>query len=403
LVGAGTFPGFWRGGGKDVMRDRGGARPQAGAQGPATDPRGSARTWFFGIALALAVAWALRQTIWITLPLAISFFVALAVWPICSRVQARLPKRLRFLGYVAAMATILLLLGLFFGAVWYAAQRIIADFHRYADDFRGLWTGVADWANGLGLPLSIPGPPAAGGNTAAGQPGGSDTALDPITGFAIGTLNSAWQTLSTIILIFFFVLLMLIEAPTWRAKLGGAFGSSRKEAWLDSIGAVAQRFRLYLVLRTAIGLVTGGLYWAWLSLLGVDFALLWGMLAFLLNFIPTLGSFIVFALASLFAMMQQDLGRALVAAGGLFVIEQAMGNVVEPRVQGRRLSISPLVVLVALLVWGWIWGVVGTLVAVPITVLMIIAFAHIPALRPVALLMSDAESMEGLGEATRSE
>ena len=383
------------------MRERGKTHPPTEAEGPATDPRGSVRTWFLGITLALAVAWALRQTIWITLPLAISFFVALAVWPICIRVQAALPKRLGFLGYVAAMATILVLLGLFFGAVWYAAHRIIADFPRYADEFRGLWGSVSGWANGLGLPVAVPGPPPEGGGAGAAEAGGSDTALDPVTGFALGTINSAWQIVSSIILIFFFVLLMLIEAPTWRAKLGSAFGSSRKEVWLDSVSAVAQRFRLYLVLRTVIGLVTGALYWGWLSLLGVDFALLWGLLAFLLNFIPTLGSFIVFGLASIFALLQQELQTALIAAAGLFVIEQVMGNVVEPRWQGRRLSISPLVVLVALLIWGWIWGVVGTLVAVPITVLIIIAFAHVPALRPVALMLSDAESMEGLGEATR--
>jgi AI-2 transport protein TqsA len=368
----------------------------------AGDARAAVRTWFIGIALALAVAWALRQTIWITLPLAISFFVALAVWPICRWVQARAPRRLGFLGYAAAMLVLLIVLALFFGAVWYVAQRIIAEFPRYADDFRRVWQGAADWANGLGLPISVPGPPSAGPAEDSAQAAG-DAALDPITGFALTTLNSAWQIFSTLVLIFFFVLLMLIEAPTWRAKLAGAFGSGTKEAWFHSVSAIAQRFRLYLVLRTVIGLVTGTLYWAWLWLLGVEFALLWGMLAFLLNFIPTLGSFIVFALASLFALMQQSLESALVAAGGLFVIEQAMGNVIEPRVQGRRLSISPLVVLVALLVWGWIWGVVGTLVAVPITVLMIIAFAHIPALRPLALLLSDAESMKGLGQATRPE
>jgi AI-2 transport protein TqsA len=369
--------------------------------GPAAGARSSVRTWFIGIALALALAWALRQTIWITLPLSISFFVALAVWPICRWVQERAPRRLGFLGHAAAMLVLLAVLVLFFGAVWYVAQRIIAEFPRYADDFQRAWRGAADWANGLGLPISVPGPPSEG--SAPDAAAGGDAALDPITGFALTTLNSAWQIFSTLVLIFFFVLLMLIEAHTWRAKLASAFGSGRKEAWLDSVSAIAQRFRLYLVLRTVIGLVTGALYWAWLLLLGVDFALLWGMLAFLLNFIPTLGSFIVFALASLFALTQQSLESALMAAAGLFVIEQVMGNVIEPRVQGRRLSISPLVVLVALLIWGWIWGVVGTLVAVPITVLMIIAFAHIPALRPLALLLSDAESMKGLGEATRPE
>ena len=383
------------------MPDRGAAERPSALRDPGGDRRAATRTWLIGIAVALALAWTLRQTIWITLPLAISFFVALGVWPICSWVQDRVPRRLGFLGYLAAMATLLILLALFFGAVWYVAQRVLSDFPRYADDFQRLWSALADWANGLGLPVSIPAPPSDGSLPGPDQAEGSG--LDPITGFALGTLNSAWQIVSALILIFFFVLLMLIEAPTWRAKLGSAFGSSRKEAWLDSVSAIAQRFRLYLLLRTVIGLITGALYGAWLALLGVDFALLWGMMAFLLNFIPTLGSFIVFALASVFALLQQDLRTALIAAAGLFVIEQVMGNVIEPRVQGRRLSISPLVVLVALLVWGWIWGVVGTLVAVPITVLMIIAFAHIPALRPLALLLSDADSMKGLGEATRPE
>jgi AI-2 transport protein TqsA len=110
---------------------------------------------------------------------------------------------------------------------------------------------------------------------------------------------------------------------------------------------------------------------------------------------------VVFALASLFAFMQQGLETGLIVAVGLLVFEQIMGNIIEPRVQGQRLSISPLVVLVSLLVWGWIWGITGTLLAVPLTVLMIIGFAHIRALRPLALLLSDADSMKGLGEATR--
>ena len=379
------------------MPVRGRAEPK-GAVGAAPDPRATVRTWLIGIAVSLAIAWTLRQTVWITLPLAVAFFVALGVWPICRWVQERMSARLKFLGYAAAMAVIVFVLLLFFAAIWYAAQRIIAEFPRYADDFRRLWEQVSDWAGGWGVPISLPG----SGQGEAGAPNnGAPSPSDPITGFALGIVNSAWQTLANLVLIFFFVLLMLIETPTWRAKLRSAFGPDREEAWLDSIAASAQRFRLYLILRTVIGIVTGALYWLWLTLMGVDFALLWGMLAFLLNYIPTFGSLVVFALASVFALIQRGPEIALVAASGLFLFEQAMGNVIEPRVQGQRLSISPLVVLVSLLVWGWIWGITGTLLAVPLTVLIIIVFAHIRALRPLALLLSDADSMKGLGEATR--
>ena len=380
------------------MPVRGRVEPKGAGGAPTTDPRATVRTWLIGIAVALAIAWTLRQTVWITLPLAVAFFIALGVWPVCRWVQERVPRRLGFLGHAAAMAVIVLLLSLFFAAIWYAAHRIVTEFPRYADDFHRLWEQASALADGWGLPVTLPGA-REGGEPAPAN--GGQPASDPVTGFALGIVNSAWRTLTNLVLIFFFVLLMLIEAPTWRAKLGGAFGPEREGAWLDSIAASAQRFRLYLILRTVIGIVTGALYWLWLTLWGVEFALLWGVLAYLLNYIPNFGSFVVFALASLFTFMQQGVETGLIVAVGLLVFEQAMGNVIEPRVQGQRLSISPLVVLVSLLVWGWIWGITGTLLAVPLTVLMIIAFAHIRALRPLALLLSDADSMKGLGEATR--
>ena len=123
-----------------------------------------------------------------------------------------------------------------------------------------------------------------------------------------------------------------------------------------------------------------------------------GLLALLLNFIPTVGSLIAGIFPVLFAFAQKDPGTALLVGGGLLVIEQVMGNFVDPKLLGERLSVSPLVILVSLLVWSWIWGIAGALIAVPMTVLLTVTFAQVPALRPVALFLSNERDLEGLEE-----
>ncbi len=136
----------------------------------------------------------------------------------------------------------------------------------------------------------------------------------------------------------------------------------------------------------------------WLSLFGIDFILVWGLLALLLNFIPTVGSLIAVISPVLFAFVQKDPGTAMLVAGGLLLIEQIMGNFVDPRLLGKKISVSPLMILVALLVWSWIWGVPGALIAVPMTILVVVTFAQIPALRPVALLLSNERDLADLAE-----
>ena len=164
----------------------------------------------------------------------------------------------------------------------------------------------------------------------------------------------------------------------------------------SSIGIIAVRLRRYLLARAILGLITALLYAAWLWIFSVDLLVVWALLAFLLNFIPTLGSLIAGALPVLYAFVQKDAGTALAVGAGIFVIEQVMGNYVDPRVQGRQVSLSSLVVLITLLVWGWMWGVAGAILAVPITIAAMIICAHIPRLRPFALMLSNAADMEGL-------
>ncbi len=155
------------------------------------------------------------------------------------------------------------------------------------------------------------------------------------------------------------------------------------------------------MVRTILGAITGTLYGLWTWAFGLEFAIVWGLLGFLLNYVPTLGSIVAGTLPVLFAFFTKDIGTALIIAAGLLVIEQVMGNFVDPRLQGKQLSLSPLVVLFSLLVWGWIWGIPGALLAVPLTVLITIVFAHAAGLRKIALVLSDETDMAGLDEHTK--
>ena len=187
-----------------------------------------------------------------------------------------------------------------------------------------------------------------------------------------------------------------VEAPTWRAKLAAVTRADHEVGWGRSVTAIAQRFRWYLVVRTVLGAITGTLYGLWTWAFGLEFALVWGLLGFLLNYIPTLGSIVAGALPIAFAFFTKDFGTALIIGAGLLVIEQVMGNFVDPRLQGKQLSLSPLVVLFSLLVWGWIWGVPGALLAVPLTVLITIVFTHLSGLRRIALMLSDERDLAAL-------
>ena len=170
-------------------------------------------------------------------------------------------------------------------------------------------------------------------------------------------------------------------------------------SWRDMSQAIGQKFRVYFFTRLALGSITGALYAAWLAIFDVPLLLVWAILALLLNFIPTIGSLIAGILPVLFVFAQQDVATATMVAVGLLVIEQVMGNYVDPKVTGRQLSLSPLIVLVSLLLWGWVWGILGALIATPMTMLLAIVFAHVPALRPIALLLSEETDMEGLDRA----
>jgi AI-2 transport protein TqsA len=154
------------------------------------------------------------------------------------------------------------------------------------------------------------------------------------------------------------------------------------------------------MIRLVLGLLTAALYVVWLWIMGVDLLTTWAILTVVLTFVPNLGSIISGTLPVIYAVLTRDLGTALAVGAGLFAIEQIVGNYIDPIIAGREVAVSPLVVLVSLLVWTFVLGPVGALLATPATIAIMIVCARIDPLRPFALMLSDCEDWSAFDRAT---
>jgi predicted PurR-regulated permease PerM len=145
----------------------------------------------------------------------------------------------------------------------------------------------------------------------------------------------------------------------------------------------------YLVIKTTVSLATGCLVTFWLWILGVDFAPLWGLVAALMNFIPNVGSILAAVPAVLLSIVQLGLPDAALVALGYIAINLLMGNVLEPRYMGSGLGLSPLVVFLSLMVWGWMFGPAGMFLSIPLTMIAKIALEQNPSTRWVAIMLGN--------------
>lgn len=211
--------------------------------------------------------------------------------------------------------------------------------------------------------------------------------LDPgqTVGFAADVLTSVGGLLTNFLLIFLTLVFILLEASGFPAKLQAAF--PRSAVTLDGFEEFARRLNRYVGIKTLMSLLTGLLIYGWTSVCGIEFALLWGLLAFVLNYIPNLGSIIAAFPAILLGLLQHGWGGALVVAAGYLAINLGISNLLEPRLLGRGLGLSPLIVFVSLVVWGWVLGPVGFILGVPLTMTLKIAFGSSERLRWIAVLL----------------
>lgn len=199
------------------------------------------------------------------------------------------------------------------------------------------------------------------------------------------TLSTFRGLFTNMFLVFLTVLFILIEAAGFPLKLTAAFPNPEKT--LGHFRAMTTSVNQYMGVKAIFSMATGILIWLILTLIGVDFAPTWGLLAFLLNFIPNIGSIIAAVPAILLALLQLGFPAALLALLGYLVVNITIGNFLEPRFMGRRLGLSTLVVFLSLLFWGWVLGPIGMVLSVPLTMIVKIALAANEDTRWVAVLL----------------
>lgn len=218
--------------------------------------------------------------------------------------------------------------------------------------------------------------------------------LDP--GMAMNLASNLLSSLGGVMTNFFLILLtvvfMLFEAESIPRKVHIALDDPQMK--IQQIDKFLQSVKDYLAIKTLVSLGTGLVIGLWLYVLGVNHFLLWGVLAFLLNYIPNIGSIIAAVPAVLLALVQLGPAIAGLTALGYVVTNTVMGNVIEPKFMGKGLGLSTLVVFLSLIFWGWLLGTVGMLLSVPLTMIVKMALESSPSSRWFAMLLSSEEDIE---------
>ena len=213
--------------------------------------------------------------------------------------------------------------------------------------------------------------------------------LEPLGNMVKKLGGSFFGFLGNTLWVLLFMVFFLAERASLSNRLLRAFGEEQGPAMLEAGQRINQAVQHYLGLKTLVSAITGLLVWLILFLFGIPFALLWGLLAFVANFIPNIGSIVASLPPIVMALFATGSpGKTLVVGLLIGTVQMTVGNFLEPRLMGRGLNLSPLVVLLSLFFWGWMWGVAGMLLAVPLTAAIKIGMEQADCTRPVSVLLS---------------
>lgn len=363
----------------------------------------------------------LRAASSIMVPFLVAVFIAAISLPVLTWLQRHLPMIVAVLGTILMDLLVIALAGYLVGST---ANQVAGEMGEIQSTLTEWIRDGSDWLEERGVPvaswLADSTADGTGDGAAAVDPESPDAAQAALDGgddslslalfsrfepgflvdFVNRTLRTTTAALSSFLVISLIVIFTLFEAASFGPKVRAAFGSAGAEA---RFARAMHEIQHYMGIKTVISLVTGLLIGIWVGVMGVEFAVFWGLVAFVLNFIPNLGSIIAAVPTTLLAMVQIGVGRALLVALGYLVVNMVIGNFIEPPLLGRRLGLSTLVVVLSLVFWGWVWGPVGMLLSVPLTMVVKILLENTEEFRWVAVLLGDSREAERLAPASGAE
>lgn len=337
------------------------------------DRQAGARFLLTAASLVVVIA-GVRAAAPILLPFLLALFLAILNLPLLGWLRGkRLPSPLAVLLTVAVNGTALLVLGLF---VSRSIEAFIIAMPRYAARFEMMYEAAATTLEHRGIPVA------------------EWVSLDMVNpGALFDFLSSTVRGIAAVLTNVFLVLLILVfvlsEAAAFPAKVRAALGNA--DADLSRLSTMTREVQRFLYIKTLISLATGLLIGTSVWLLGLDFALLLGILAFLLNYVPNIGSILAAVPGIMLALIQYGFSRAIAVGLAYLAVNVLLGNILEPNLMGRKFGLSTLVVVLSLIFWGWVLGPVGMLLSVPLTMVLKIMLEHTEDFRWLAILLGGPE------------
>jgi AI-2 transport protein TqsA len=330
--------------------------------------RGGALRCLVGFAAVVVTFAGLKAATNVLLPVVFAVYLTIAVIPLVRWLKKhRVPNPIAVGLVVSGLGSALFAITGFFAQ---AVRTFSSGVSRYEEAFDAVVRDLLAWTEPLGLHF--------------GEVGDllTPAAVMDLVG---GTLTAVIAVIGRVVLVVILVAFMLVEAAEVEQKILVAFGRDGKLP--SRFNFVTPRIQRYLLLKTALAAMTGFFAGTACWLLDIDFYVMWGLLAFVLDFIPSIGSIMSAVPPALVAIAQYGWGAGVSVALAFMVINLVIGNLIEPRLMGYELELSPLVVLVSLILWGFIWGPVGMLLCVPMTVMAKVLFESNPETRWIAVFL----------------
>ena len=308
-------------------------------------------------------------------PVAFSLFVIAIVWPLQRTLETRVPRLLALVATLVVTLLVIAVLGYLIVWSFGTVGRWVID---NALRFQALYLQWTDWLKEHGI---------------------------LVTSFLVENFNAGWliravqeiggrlQGLVTFVVItFVFTALGLLEVDIARKNIETLSNKEAAQTILQASTLIADKFQRYMLVRSAMSVLTGLVVWAFALLAGLELATAWGVIAFVLNYIPFIGPLVATVFPTIFALVQFGSWQlAAIVFLALNLIQFLIGSYLEPRIAGAALSLSPFVVLFAVFFWAFLWGVPGAFIGVPIVIAALTLCEQRESTRWIAALLSGRE------------